>query len=456
VANSNTVSIEHYLDDRPEEGIFRVHRAIYSDPRLFELEVKYIFERTWIFLALESQLPAPHDFRTTWIGRTPVLVSRDRDGKVGAYLNVCRHKGALLCREAQGNARVHTCPYHNWAYDSGGRNINIKDAAAGQYPKAFASEDHGLIPLPRMEAYRGLIFGSLCKGVPPLQDYLGEIRHFIDLAMDQGPKGMEFIPGRSCYTFRANWKLQVDNGIDYYHLTSAHASFMRVQDRRREGAGNTQARMFDWKKRFQGNGGAFQFENGHSAIWLDQAEPEKRPIYPSIDEIRARVGETRAEWMLKSKNTVIFPTLQIADGTSLLLRTFRPLAVDRTEMRVYCLAPIGESRELRAWRLRQFEDFFNPSGMATPDDNVIYEDCQLGYGAQPLSWLQGFERGTTALKPGANAAADAMGMRPVASLAGHFDIQNEVCYHPAYREWARLIRAGLSSEKAYGRDASSS
>jgi benzoate/toluate 1,2-dioxygenase alpha subunit len=84
---------------------------------------------------------------------------------------------------------------------------------------------------------------------------------------------------------------------------------------------------------------------------------------------------------------------------------------------------------------------------------VIYEDCQLGYGAQPLSWLQGFERGSTALKPGANSEADAMGMRPVASLAGHFDIQNEVCYHPAYREWARLIQAGLSGRKAYGTDA---
>jgi benzoate/toluate 1,2-dioxygenase alpha subunit len=446
-------NIERYVDDRPAEGIFRVHRSIYSDPGLFELELEYIFGRTWIFLGLESQVPAPHDFCTAWIGRTPVLVSRDRDGRLGAYLNVCRHKGALLCRESQGNARVHTCPYHNWAYDSGGRNIHIKDAAAGHYPKSFDADDHGLVPLASFGTYRGLAFGSLSAHVPPLEEYLGEIRHFIDLAMDQGPRGMEFVPGRSCYTFRGNWKLQMDNGIDYYHLTSAHSSFMRVQERRSQGAGNTEARMFDWKKRFQGTGGTFQFENGHSAIWLDQAEPEKRPIYPSMAEIRARVGDTRADWMLKSKNTVIFPNLQISDGTSLLLRTFRPLAADRTEMRVHCLAPIGEPRELRAWRLRQFEDFFNPSGMATPDDNMIYEDCQLGYGAQPLSWLQGFERGTTALTPGANAEAASLGMRPVASLSGHFDIQNEVCYHPPYREWARLMQAGLAGRPAYARDA---
>ena len=61
-----------------------------------------------------------------------------------------------------------------------------------------------------------------------------------------------------------------------------------------------------------------------------------------------------------------------------MLRTFRPVAVDRTEMRSYCLAPIGEKPELRAWRLRQFEDFFNPTGIATPDDTVTYEDCQRG------------------------------------------------------------------------------
>ena len=105
------------------------------------------------------------------------------------------------------------------------------------------------------------------------------------------------------------------------------------------------------------------------------------------------MGEDRAQWMLKNRNLQVFPNMQIAETAALMLRTYRPLAVDLTEMKSYCLAPIGESEEKRAWRLRQYEDFFNPSGMATPDDTVTYEDCQTGCRAPGHAWLQGYQRG---------------------------------------------------------------
>ena len=72
--------LRHCVDDRPEQGVFRVHRKVFSDPELFELEQRYIFERTWQFLALESEVARPNDFVTGWIGRTPVLVTRDAQG----------------------------------------------------------------------------------------------------------------------------------------------------------------------------------------------------------------------------------------------------------------------------------------------------------------------------------------------------------------------------------------
>src|SRR5215831_6248826 len=99
--------IKRYVDDRPAENVFRVHRDVYADPDLFELEQKFVFERTWIFLALESQIAKPHYFVTGWIGRTPVLVTRDGQRRVGAFVNVCRHKGAVVCRAEQGNAKYH-------------------------------------------------------------------------------------------------------------------------------------------------------------------------------------------------------------------------------------------------------------------------------------------------------------------------------------------------------------
>jgi len=442
--------LRHCIDDRPEHGLFRVHHKVFSDPELFELEQRYIFERTWQFLALESEIARPNDFVTGWIGRTPVLVTRDAQGEVRAFANVCRHKGSVLCRSERGNAKYHVCAYHGWAYDAGGRNVHIKDVKDACFTGAFDAENHDLLPIARVEGYKGLVFGSLSPAVPPLEEILGELRFFIDLAMEQSPQGMEFVPGRAAYTFAANWKFQMDNGVDFYHLTSTHKSFIAVQERRSTGKeGHQEARQFDWSKRLSQEAGTFQFRHGHTVGWLNQAEVEKRPIYPRIAEIRERVGDLRADWMLKLRNLVVFPNLQIADSTSLILRTFRPLAVDRTEMRVRCLAPIGEPPEHRAWRLRQFEDFFNASGFATPDDTVTYEDCQVGYAAQPLQWLQGYARGMAKVEPGASPLARSLGIEPVSSLQGGFRVQNEAIFHPMYREWARLIERGLSGEEAY-------
>lgn len=227
--------IRLYVDDRPAEGVFRVHRDVYSDPELFELEQKFIFERSWNFLGLESQLPKANDFITGWIGRTPVLVTRDARGALGAFVNVCRHKGVMLCGAEEGNAKYHVCPYHGWAYDASGKNIDIKDRKSGCYAPGFDAESHDLVPLARAASYKGLVFGSLSSEVPPLEEFLGDMRFFIDLVADQGADGMEFIPGRSVYTYRGNWKLQLDNGLDPYHLTTTHLSYMDLQARRRGG-----------------------------------------------------------------------------------------------------------------------------------------------------------------------------------------------------------------------------
>ena len=438
-----------YVDDRPAEGVFRVHRDVYSDPELFELEQKFIFERSWNFLGLESQLPKANDFITAWIGRTPVLVTRDAQGRLGAFVNVCRHKGAMLCAAEEGNAKYHVCPYHGWAYDASGKNIDIKDRKTGCYTPGFDAESHDLVPLARAASCRGFVFGSLSSEVPPLEEFLGDMRFFMDLVADQGPKGMEFIPGRSVYTYRGNWKLQLDNGLDPYHLTTTHLSYMDLQARRREGEGHLEARQYDWAKRANAEGGTFALRYGHAATWLNQPEPEKRPIYPALAEIRSRIGELRAEWMLKARNTHIFPNMQIADAITLMLRTFRPVAADRTEMKSYCLAPIGEAPELRAWRLRQFEDFFNPGGMATPDDTVTYEGCQSGFGAQPISFLQGYARGIAALEKSEDPVARSIGIHPAASVKGKFDMFSEIGFHAPYREWARLIQAGVAGGGAY-------
>jgi benzoate/toluate 1,2-dioxygenase alpha subunit len=436
------------VDDRPAENIFRVHRDVYSDPELFELEMKYVFGRTWVFLAIETQLAKPYDYVSTWIGRTPVLVMRDAEGRIGAFLNVCTHKGTLLAATERGSAKYHVCTYHGWAFDAAGKNVYIKDQKTASYPPSFERTSHDLVRLPRVAIYSGLIFGSLSADVPPLEEYLGEMKTFIDLAMKQGPHGMEVIPGRVAYTYRANWKMQMDNGVDQYHLTSTHASYMDVMAKRAKGEGNTDARQFDWQKRLVQECGSFCFANGHAITWINQAEKEKRPLYATIDEVRSRVGDVHAEWMLKGRNNLIFPNMQLADVTTLNLRTFRPLSVDRTEMRVYCLAPVGEAPATRQWRLRQFEDFFSASGFASPDDSAVFEAGQLGFGAQTFEWVDGFSRGAGIASEAPNEQARELGIKPVLSVNGQFLLNQETQHRAPYREWARLMKAGFEAERA--------
>ena len=447
----NVENIRLYVDDRPADKVFKVRRDVFVDPELYELEMKYVFERTWSFLGLESQLAKANDYFTGAIGRTPVLVTRDAQGKIGAFINACRHKGATVARLESGNAKFHVCPYHGWAYDASGRNVDIKDHAAGCYSAAFEAEDHGLIPIARIESYKGLVFGCLSTDVPPLAEFLGELRFFIDCAMEQAPQGMEFIAGRMVYEYQGNWKLQLDNGVDPYHLTTTHVSFIDVQRRRRKGQGNVVARQFDWDARASIGGGIYNFEHGHSALWRYHPGDEavKRPIYPVIDSIAQRVGQLKADWMLKPRTVIVFPNLQIADTVALMMRTFRPLAVDRTEMRSWCLAPIGEAPELRAQRLRQFEDFFNPAGLATPDDTVVYEDCQRGFVAEGLDWLQGYSRALGAVHEGGDQVAAEIGIRPARSTPGPIEMCPETGLHSSYREWARLMEAGVAGRKPY-------
>jgi benzoate/toluate 1,2-dioxygenase alpha subunit len=438
-----------YVDDRPEDGVFRVHRDVYADPELFELEIKYIFERTWNFLTLESQIAKPNDYITTFIGRTPVIVARDAKGRIGAFLNACRHKGATICRFEKGNAKFHVCLYHGWAYDSAGKNVSIKQREVADYPAAFDAESHDLIPIGKLDTYKGLIFGSLSPDVPPLLDHLGDLKFFIDLHMEQGPQGMEIIPGRVAYTYRGNWKMQLENGQDPYHVDTAHGSFMAIAERRRKGQGNVAARELDWQKRNNVQIGAYEFPFGHTSVWHEVAEPERRAVYPALDEIRSRVGALKADWMIKQRNAVFFPNLQIADQIVPILRTFRPITPDLTELRSNVIGPIGEPVEQRAARLRQFEDFVNPGGYATPDDVTVFADCQVGFKSTGVDYLQGYSRGIAVMERGANDEAREAGLHPLTSVKGHRTQNTEIGTHAPFREWVRLMEAGMAGKKAY-------
>jgi len=428
------------IDDRPADGVFRVHRDVFRDAAVFAREMQLFFERGWVFIGHASQVANPNDYLTVRVGRQPLVVMRDADGRLHCVHNSCRHKGAMVCHHRQGNQRTHVCQYHGWAYNSSGANIGIKGKSQGDYTPAFDSESHGLQPVARFAEYRGFLFASLDADVPSLETHLGDARVFIDMAVDQSPDGLELVPGAVTYTFQGNWKLQLENSTDAYHFSSTHPSYLQLLDRRARMPERTDIEAAIWqggnKKREMM--GSFGFPNGHAMVWTT-SPVENHPLYAQLTDLQARVGVTRADWMLRTRQLNIFPNLQIASNAAMQMRVISPLAVDKTEITSYCLAPVGESAERRRQRLRQYEDFFNPSGLATPDDTMTYEDCQRGFASGDIEWQQGYARGIGRVVFGPDAHADELGIHPATSVSGSFDMSDETVFHALYRHWARSM-----------------
>lgn len=442
-----------YLDDRDHDQHFAVDRAIFQDPALFDTEIARIFENHWVFAGLAWQIPQPHDYLSVTVGRTPVLLSRGADGEIRGFIDSCRHRGARLSALPQGNRRTHVCPYHGWTYDSAGRCLDVKDQAHGGYAESFTALDHDLQPVARLGNYRGFLFVSLNPDVVSLEEHLGDARVFLDLALDQSADGLECVAGDVTYTYRGNWKLQVENALDLYHFTATHPSYIQVlsqrqQERRRGGDSRPGSIYENMSAQRAAQRGTFSFAHGHVAYWGDNPNAAERPLARHFDTLVARVGRERAEWMLKVRNLVIFPNLQLVENASLQLRQLVPIRPDLTEIRAWCLAPVGEDRETRAARLRQYEDFYNPSGLATPDDVAVYERCQDGSRGRQSPWLQGHARGMLMRHAGPDDAASHLGVAPVSSSSGPYAMADESCFLAVYREWQRLMTRPLTENLA--------
>jgi benzoate/toluate 1,2-dioxygenase subunit alpha len=190
-------------------------------------------------------------------------------------------------------------------------------------------------------------------------------------------------------------------------------------------------------------GGSYSFPGGHVLNWGVLGISDALPLYESAAAIGERVGAAQRDWMFNMRNLTIFPNLQIAENASSQLRIITPIAAGRTEMRTWCIAPKGESAAARRQRIRQYEDFFNPSGLATPDDTISYENCQRGFASRVEPWLQGYARGMTASAEGGNAYSDRLGMTPSRNVVADAQLCDETLYHSYYREWARRMSGAL-------------
>jgi len=375
-----------YIDEDIERNTFRLARETLVDPRILELEQHRIFDVCWIYAGHESEVRAPGDFKTRTVGGRPIIFCRDSRNEVRILLNSCRHRGAVVCREREGNARLYYCLYHGWTYDRDGNLKGVPGADA--YGSSFDKCEFGLVAPPRVEQYRGFYFLNFDGAAPPLTEYLAGAKEYIDLVVDQSPSGrMEIVSGTQEYDIKANWKLLVENSFDDYHLLSTHSTWLNyLRD------AGVAMKPPEQGHLLPAHGVGKDLGNGHAVIdnVNFRGRPVARwiPIYgedakPEIDAIRAelvaRLGEVRAARVADTnRNLVVFPNLVINDGSAVTVRTFFPLAADRMRVTAWALGPAEESASARARRLDSFLTFYGPGGFATPDDVEALEMVQVG------------------------------------------------------------------------------
>ena len=432
--------LETAVVDDPATGAFRCRRDVFADPALFDLEMKHIFEGNWVYLAHESQIPENNDYFTTFIGRQPIIITRDKTGQLNAVINACAHRGAMLCRKKHGNKGSFTCQFHGWTFSNAGKLLKVKDGKTGDYPEAFNTEgSHDLTKVARFENYRGFLFGSINPDVQSLEDWLGSTRVIIDQMVDQAPEGLEVLRGNSSYVYDGNWKLQMENGADGYHVSAVHWNYSATTGRRKEEA--TKAVDPDgWSKSV---GGVYGFDNGHILLWTRLLNPEVRPVYAHREELAERLGEERAKPIVdQTRNLCLYPNVYLMDQFSTQIRVIRPVSVDKTEVTIYCFAPKGEADAERALRIRQYEDFFNVSGMGTPDDLEEFRSCQTAYEGAGDLWND-LSRGATHWIAGPDENATAMGLEP--TLSGNRS-EDEGLFVRQHEYWAQTLIAALDKD----------
>ena len=371
----------------------RAHSRIYTDERIFQLEIDRIFSRTWVYVGHESEVPNVGDFKTRVIGRTSVIMVRGKDAVVRLLVNRCRHRGSQVCETDSGNTKVFRCSYHGWIFHLDGELADCNGPEA--YEEALDPKEMGLTPVPRADRYRGFVFGSLASDGESLTDYLGGAAGMIDLLCDASPTGAIIADGGTHKTvFNANWKLV---GMDGYHPNTLHASVIAAWGRNPDGGLGTTHRESPFvdeagtRTRDFGHGHVMLDFRGHRIKHYDSLTGFLRRIPGGekyIAEMHAKHGEERARLLISLAGDAhlgTFPNMQLIHNQ---IRVITPISVSKTEVTMMAVRLDGVSDEMNAERFRQQESFYGPAGAGSPDDSEIFERVQRGMVAEVNPWIQ--------------------------------------------------------------------
>ena len=363
----------------PEGGVTRVPFQVFSDKEIYAMEQEKIFRGpVWHYLCMESEVRKRGDIKTTWLGDTPIIVTRDENGAVHAMINRCAHKGALVCLKERDNKPSLTCVYHAWTYALDGKlkSVAFQDGIRGKggMPEDFDPARHRLEPL-RVELYCGIVFGTYSAQTEPLHEFLGErTRAFMERNMDHPLK----ILGVHSQIIHNNWKLYAENVRDSYHATLLHTFYTTFKVNRLDMDGGIVLSDKKWhhisysKRATLQAAEEYKSANVHSAKYgSDLDGPELLKAWDGFDDGITHSIQT------------VFPTLAMQlTLNSLAVRFFVPRGVDKTELFWVFLGYETDTPEQEKMRVMQ-GNLTGAAGLVALEDGCINSFVQRGTVTSP-------------------------------------------------------------------------
>lgn len=375
-SSPSAVSFSHLV--QPD----RVHGSLYTDPAIFEEELRKIWYRTWVYVGHVSEVPNVNDFVMKSIGPQPIIMTRDKDGTVHLLLNRCAHRGNQVCLHDKGNRGSFTCPYHGWTFNNTGtlRGFPFADGYEG-----VDKSQLGLGRVTRVGIYKGFVFGSFAADGPTLEEYLGGARDAIDRLCETSPEGeVEITAGFLKHRAKANWKFLVENETDGYHPQFVHASIFQVA---KSGIGDLYGSKSTAVSRDMGMGHTendlrpeFRLRDKPMS-WFGTTE-DRVPDY--VAKMKAAYGDEKARSIMidGTPHVMIFPNLFIAE---IQIFVIQPLSVDETVQHVTALQFKGAPDFNRRLR-QQTMGSVGPAGFLLADDSEMYERTQRGVHSRDPEW----------------------------------------------------------------------
>jgi phenylpropionate dioxygenase-like ring-hydroxylating dioxygenase large terminal subunit len=383
----------------------RVHRRIYTDPEIFELEMARIFGVAWIYVGHESQVKNPGDYFCTQVGRKPLIIVRDAGGTLRALHNQCAHRGAMVVASDKGHTDEFQCCYHGWTYHLDGR-LKAVPLQHG-YPADFdpKNPNTAMLQVPRVASYRGFIFVSQAAQGPSLEESLGYMTTSLDDMVDRAPNGeIEIAGGVFRHTYEGNWKVYLENLCDaahpwFTHRSSIDAAQQQSDEAYSDGSGEIAIRQMRqngapysfWESQV----GIWTYPNGHSFLgdYHDDAKlvaAMNDPVFRDyIATLEAKKGKERTKEILSVRrwNSNIYPNLSFMSQFQ-QLRVIHPVAVNRTVVHTYSFRLRGAPERMFRNTI-SFANVVNGTGsLVLTDDLEIYNRIGIGLTSEGAEWIQ--------------------------------------------------------------------